>query len=499
MLVPAFSEIARFVADTMGQFDGVPCTALISVPAPFAPPTAFLRTQARNMAFFWDSPGGTAFAGSGAVKTIRVSGDDRLAQLRQEVDALWGDLRLYAHPECRPPAPRVFGGLAFHPGGTNPLWDQFGDGCFTLPRWCYGRRSSRAFVSLAVRGDTDCSGPRKRHLLAELENIFQALGTAEEHSALLETPRIEEPRPATLHEQVDSAQWGDHIEKIRSAIASGKFQKIVAARRCKIDLPEQVDALEVLSRLIVQPMCTRFLFGRENVSFLGASPETLFDKRGSVLQTEALAGTARCPQGAEPDAFANELLDSSKDLSEHAFVVDEIARALAPFCDELRSSKRPKVHRIREILHLRTPFKGRLNRNVDAISLLEALHPTPAVGGLPTAAAAEWIANHESDARGWYAGPVGWMDSAGDARFVVAIRCGLVSDDRAHIFTGAGIVRESRAQAEYAETALKQLPLLRALGISETSASQGVTPEPTPPSTRPSRAPLEALRVVEHA
>src|SRR5687767_8400822 len=151
MAVPNVLEVLRFVSDTMDQLAGQARIAQITVPAPFAPPTAFLRTQPPNMWFFWESPGGTCFAGGGAAKTIRVSGAERFSQLREQVDALWNELGVYVHPDSRPPPPRVFGGMAFHPGATEWPWDQFGDGCFTLPRWCYARRSARAFLSLALR------------------------------------------------------------------------------------------------------------------------------------------------------------------------------------------------------------------------------------------------------------------------------------------------------------------------------------------------------------
>ncbi|WP_394841534.1 isochorismate synthase [Pendulispora brunnea] len=492
------AEILRFVEETMDRLQGQPRTAVITVPAPFAPPTAFLRLHPRNMSFFWDSPGGTSFSGAGAVRTLRVSGKERYQQLREQLSSLWNELGVYAHPECNAPPPRVFGGLAFHPGSVSPPWEQFGDGCFTLPRWCYARRSSRAFLGLAVQGDVDCEGPRKRELLDELQRNLTVLANAEEQSAILYNPQREELSQVSL-QQVELSRWVEHVEKIRAAIAAGEFQKVVAARRCDVSLPQSVDELEVLSRLVVQPMCTRFLFSRENLSFLGASPEVLFDKRGNVLRTEALAGTACCPAGAEPDAYAKELLESEKDRSEHAIVVDEIARALAPFCDELRASKQPKVHRIREILHLHTPFKGKLKRDVDAVSILEALHPTPAVGGLPTAKAADWIASHERDERGWYTGPVGWIDAIGDSRFVVAIRSGLVGEGQAYVFTGAGIVGASHAHAEYAETSLKQLPLLRALGIADQAPAQDDVPDLPAPGSHRSRALMEMLRVAGNA
>ncbi|WP_394821803.1 isochorismate synthase MenF [Pendulispora albinea] len=448
------------------------CTAVITVPAPLAPPAAFLRNQRRNMSFFWDSPGDLPHAGAGAVEILRVSGPKRCAQLEARLERLWNDLVVHIHPDCAPPPPRAFGGMSFHPDGASsrsPHWQEFDDGCFTLPRWCYGHDGKRAFLSLAVRGPEDCDPVRGRELVDELEAILLGLERAAEASPVRHHERpAEAPANAagTIH-QIDVRTWERRIAEIHRAIGTGEFQKIVAARRCDVELPWAVDELEVLSRLVAEPMCTRFLFGREKFRFLGASPELLFHKRGKVLRTEALAGTSPCPAGADVAERANALLASRKDRVEHAFVVREIAQILGPLCKEFRSPAQPRVRSIREILHLYTPFEGSLEHEMNPIRLLAALHPTPAVGGLPKAHAAEWIARHEVEPRGWYTGPVGWVDAAGDARFVVAIRCGLVGECSALIFTGAGIVEESLASAEYAETTLKQLPLLRALGFLE--------------------------------
>src|SRR5262249_17554643 len=129
---------------------------------------------------------------------------------------------------------------------------------------------------------------------------------------------------------------------------------------------------------------------------------------------------------------------------------------------------KPNVKKVRTILHLDTPISATLREGVHAVDVLAALHPTPAVGGLPVREAAAWIAENEPFARGWYTGAVGWIDAAGDSVFSVAIRCAVLKRDCAYIYTGAGIVADSDPAAEYAETTLKQRPLLSALGVPMT-------------------------------
>jgi isochorismate synthase EntC len=118
------------------------------------------------------------------------------------------------------------------------------------------------------------------------------------------------------------------------------------------------------------------------------------------------------------------------------------------------------------VLHLRTLIQGKLRALSHVLELVAKLHPTPAVAGVPTATALDFIARHEPDPRGWYAGPVGWFDAAGDGRFVVALRAGVVAGKHAELYAGAGVVQDSTASSEFAETGWKLAALLGALGVA---------------------------------
>jgi isochorismate synthase len=215
------------------------------------------------------------------------------------------------------------------------------------------------------------------------------------------------------------------------------------------------------------PACTHFAFRREGATFLGATPETLFRKRGVDLKTEALAGTTRIKDDPnfESSRDVAALQSSQKDLGEHALVVQRICQELEPLSTDLRYSSTPTTRQVRNLIHLQTPIAATLRESTSVFDLLAALHPTPAVGGFPAREAAEWIRMNEPLERGWYTGTLGWIDAAGDGEFAVAIRCGVLTDKRAYIFAGAGIVSASDAAAEYAETAAKMWPVLRALGV----------------------------------
>jgi salicylate biosynthesis isochorismate synthase/menaquinone-specific isochorismate synthase len=176
------------------------------------------------------------------------------------------------------------------------------------------------------------------------------------------------------------------------------------------------------------------------------------------VETAALAGTA--PRGASraaDQAIGEALRDSSKNGAEHAIVVRHLESALAGCCDDVDVAREPVLLRTRTVQHLCTEIRAR-RRAAAPVSLLELvgrLHPTPAVGGAPRQAALEWLAEHETIDRGWFAGPVGFVQSDGDGEFAVALRSALARGRFATAWAGAGIVARSQPMAEFTETELK--------------------------------------------
>ncbi len=211
--------------------------------------------------------------------------------------------------------------------------------------------------------------------------------------------------------------------------------------------------------------CFCFCVGTPEGAFVGASPELLVRRSGGVAATVALAGSAR--RSADPavdDHLGEQLLHSDKDRSEHGIVVKRISRRLAPLSVWVEAAPEPMVIKVANIQHLATPIHAQLAESRSALELAGLLHPTPAVGPEPRGAAGEAaIRELEGLERGWYAGPVGWMDPAGDGEFCVALRSALLRDRVAHLYAGAGIVAGSDPASELAETEIKLdalLPLL---------------------------------------
>lgn len=445
------------VARSLASHAGDSRTVIVTVPVPLAHPEALLRRPDRSAGFLWVPPSdlgspALAFAGAGAVHRIDLAGPGRFGELRRRADELWRRIVTPATPGCDGPRPRLFGGLAFDVGAASrEPWSELGDGCFVLPRFLYARRGDAAFLSLAAEGRELVRPAARDRLIDELEAAVVELELDAVGPGKLPPIAVVEP---------SSNGWTEEIEAIREAIAAGRFQKIVAARRSRVEFTAPLDTVDVLVRLARGLRAsTRFAFCRERSAFLGATPERLIARRGLEIETEALAGSIAT--GAE---HAVQLLASGKDQREHQLVVEAIVRRLEPLCSRFVAAPEPRVRELREVLHLHTPIQGTLAAPRHVLELVERLHPTPAVGGVPTAEAMRWIAEHEPDERGWYAAPVGWFDAAGDGEFAVALRSCVLSGREAYLYAGAGIVRDSDPELEHRETELKKQALLRALG-----------------------------------
>ena len=454
---------AELLDEALLGLAGRPVLAVVTVPAPLAPLEALLRAAGDRSGFLWDPPAGPRMAGIGHAIEIRTEGAARIERLRSRAAAVWSRIEHVRHPDVPVVAPRMFGGFAFIEGGAAAApWTEFGDARFVLPTWCYGREGERAWLSLTV--DMAEAGPgQRKHWQAELDRVLGALG------APMPVP---EPVPAmAAMNEMSRTDWRRGIEDIRRAIAEARCEKIVAARCSVVELAGAIDPIAVLTNLAHRhPGCHRFGYHFGADVFVGATPERLIARAGDRVYTEALAGSIAAPRqdgmaGAADAAEA--LLASGKDRGEQALVVQAIERVLAPLCTHLDVPAEPEIRALRHVLHLQTPITGTLRAHTHVLDLVQALHPTPAVGGEPTQAAMRWISENEPQPRGWYAAPVGWFDANGDGEFAVAIRSGLLAGERGYLYVGAGIVRDSDPDAEFEETRLKQQAVLGALGVKQ--------------------------------
>ena len=350
------------------------------------------------------------------------------------------------------------GGFAFDPdGGGSPAWSSLPPASLVLPELSICRSGEDTFLTLnAVVRPGDDAEKKVSALTARLA------GLRRDPLPLLD------PHPTSRIEITSSRPPGDFEHMIAAAterIGEGEMSKVVLAREVLVSAGAAHDPAALFGAMREQfSSCFCFCCGTPEAAFIGASPELLLRRTGASVSTVALAGsTRRSSDPAVDDHLGEQLLRSDKDRREHEIVAERIARTLSPHAVWVEAAPEPEIVKVANIQHLATPVVAQLAEPRSAVELAGILHPTPAVGGEPKAAAASVIAELEQMDRGWYAGPVGWMDATEDGEFCVALRSALLRDREAHLYAGVGVVAGSNPAAELAETEIKLealLPLL---------------------------------------
>jgi isochorismate synthase len=264
-----------------------------------------------------------------------------------------------------------------------------------------------------------------------------------------------------LHPHPDPGAYERTVAEAVRRIERGELRKVVLARTLEVAAGRRLDPKQLLWRLrAVDPDGFAFAFpfgGPHPRVLVGATPELLVERSGSRVRADPLAGSApRSGDPGEDRASGERLLASDKDREEHSVVVEDVGERLGPFCSSLDHDPEPVLLGTANVWHLCTRFRGTLREPAsDALSLALALHPTAAIGGMPRDRALEAIRQLEPFQRGGYAGPVGWVDAAGDGVFAIALRCAELRGDIATLYAGAGIVAGSVPELELDETERK--------------------------------------------
>ena len=265
-------------------------------------------------------------------------------------------------------------------------------------------------------------------------------------------PRV--PESLTFGQgSMSRTQWRDSVRSMAARLREGAADKAVMARDMTIRCSRGFDERFLLERLTeLYPSTWRFSVD----SLVGASPEMLIAARGGTVSSRVLAGTCKPGEGQA-------LASSAKDLREHELASESVSSILERLCLDVRAQG-PFLLTLPNVTHLATDVRARLG-SAHLLDLVAALHPTAAVCGTPRDAAMHLIEELEDTERGRYSGPVGWVDTAGDGEFAIALRCGLASGTRLRLFAGAGIMPDSDPDLELTETEAKMRPLLDALGV----------------------------------
>jgi menaquinone-specific isochorismate synthase len=401
----------------------------------------------------WLAPDEPAVIGAGETATLEADGPGRFETIRREADTLFESLAVESPADAPAAArPRLLGGFAFHdePESGSP-WAGFPGAAFVLPRVQLTRSEGGTWLAVTGRADE-----------AEADPLRTAVESARNQLAERSASSSPPPGVTDVRRNPDRAGWREQIEAAVDRIAAGELEKVVLAQTLSVRLRGPFRLADTVERLgDAYPDCYRFAVDPGlGSAFFGATPERLVRRGGDRVETDAIAGSiGRGGTEAEDRRLARALEASEKVRHEHAVVVEAIREQLASVAEDVRVGDRT-VRKLSNVQHLDAPVTGRLREPAHVLDLVEALHPTPAVGGRPPDAAERLIAATEQFDRGWYAAPVGWFDANGDGTFAVGIRSAVATPDRATLFAGNGIVADSDPDEEWGELQLKYRPIL---------------------------------------
>jgi isochorismate synthase len=431
-----------------------------------------------SAAYFYDPDLSTHLLALGEAAACILSGDERFQVAKQFIR----HLAARKNSESRIPF-RVFGGFSFVTAlqANSSAWAGWPDGKLFLPKVlieCKKEANHATITFFQIQEEPTREFPQgdisPEALQEWIQRTCRETGSDDRASELTADVRSD----FTDGTGNDKGHWIRLVQQGSEAVSAGKLKKVVLARA--VTEPAHRPISGIIHHLNDQyPFNFTFAFWHLGACFLGSSPERLCSVAEGILNVDCLAGSEARGKSAEADAaLGARLLASSKNLAEHQAVVDRVTEDVSHLVGNLQVANVPVLKKLTNVQHLYTPVQGTVRDGIGIFDVVETLHPTPAVAGVPSLEALRFIAENEQIDRGWYAGPVGYVDVCGNGKFAVALRSGLVRGQHATLFAGAGIMADSVPEAEWEETELKFMPMRSAIGNreegTESESTQGV-------------------------
>ncbi|RDE32185.1 isochorismate synthase [Parageobacillus thermoglucosidasius] len=405
--------------------------------------------------FYWsDRANETVYVGLGCTYSIETEEKEQRFRIVETKWKKWMEQLAFDHHGTAA-TPILFGGFSFDPfKPRTEKWRAFPHAKMVVPTVLLSLKNGKATLTVTVPSMRYEESMEKIGLLLRLLSQEQKQPTAS-------LPTL------VKYEEAQKDEWIHAVEKTIRNIREGKFDKVVLAREARLSFADVIDPVVVLQQLREQqPFSYLFAFEQDGQCFIGASPEQLVKKEGDACYSICLAGSIRRGKTLQEDEQLGQwLMRDEKNLREHQFVVQMMKEAMGSVCKRVQIPASPQLLKLQHIQHLYTPVIGEKCHAASVLSIVEQMHPTPALGGTPREKAIKEIRETEPLDRGWYAAPIGWMDAEGNGEFAVAIRSGLFQGKEAFIFAGCGVVGDSDPMSEYEETKVKLTPMLSALGV----------------------------------
>jgi len=405
--------------------------------------------------------------GFGEVARFTATGPERFL----EADIWWRHLVLEADVTdavgCPGTGPVAFGSFAFSKVSAH-------ESRLIVPEIVVGLRDGNAWLTQLTFDDGELTEAGAR---AALRRWLDAPGAPASGDPAPPEPQAPAEPPAGREAKLSTgslseADWMAAVAEGVAEIRTGALEKLVLARDIVATVPDGVNAAEILRQLAVRYReC--WTYGVDGL--VGSTPEMLIQVEGRTAQARVLAGTLdrRDAEGmaGSPLEFAERVLaGSEKQRHEHDIAIQSLTTQLAPFSEAMNAHSEPFILELPNVWHLASDVKAELTEVEGhvptCLALINALHPTAAVCGTPTTVAGALIRKLEHLDRGPYAGPVGWLDAAGNGEWGIALRGAVIEGpDTVRLYAGCGVVEGSVPEAELAETWAKFRPMLESLGI----------------------------------
>ncbi len=451
---------------------GCPQIVSISQEIQLIDPLAVLQafTKPHQLQFYFEKASKQeAIAAIDATISINIEGANRFQEAQQFIQASLGNILTGGNLKLPFSGPHFFCSFTFFEQ-KKTAYSAFPAATIFLPRWqvsCY-QGNCVAVANVEITNQVNLA-----LLVERLDNHFRRISWYERRiSTIFEI----QPRKIIKQAPQNTERFKSSVASALESIQANRLNKIVLASAIDVISPEPFNLAESLDTLRKRhPDC--YIFSTSNAkgqNFIGASPERLLSIHNRQLEADALAGSA--PRGktkTEDATFAYRLLNSEKDRYEHQFVRNFIAERLSELGLIPQMLPTRQLRKLTNIQHLWTPIQAHLLADIHPLEIIAALHPTPAVAGVPTNIAQEQICSYETFDRSLYAAPIGWIDYQQNCEFIVGIRSALIESEkpcrliantyRARLYAGAGIVAGSDPNKELAEIQLKLQALLKTL------------------------------------
>ncbi len=402
-----------------------------------------------EISFYWSQPN-ESFSFFGYKEFFSFPLDNSISKNKS-----LGDLsrRFYSNIPQRSKHPLFIGGIKFPSSKNDLMWKNFNSEKWFMPKTLLLKINDEYSITFNFSpiifnlDDTD-------DIVASLTSDLK-----------FNSERMNDSEPElSIKNPLDSEilNWSNQIDNALKKISDGRLSKVVLARYKDLQFIERQNIFSLLQRLEENfENCYMFAYRNGDSVFLGASPEKLFKISDGYIETDALAGSiSRGISVEEDENFTAELLCSNKNIAEHKSVVDFFLKQLTPVTEKILFDSQPSIKKYRNIQHLYAQIRAKLKQDTNLFSLLELLHPTPAVCGTPKSEALKTINDLEDFDRGMYAGVLGWFNLENEGEFIVGIRSALLKEGFLRAFAGCGIVEGSESLSEFNETELKLRPIL---------------------------------------